>query len=225
LVRGPLIYTPTYYIAVTCSPCVPGPSCWAVSTTAGMDDFLGSFLLDDEGGGEAEPAPEQPRSSQRRPPCPHCGRPGHGCVCALLPATPADRVRSRTHVLVLQHPAERKRALATARSGLAPGSRWLDHGWRSVRTDKQAAYYIWPCQLMPRRRGAGRFLQLGLERCTVAAGRIFEPGRLPELDRALARAAPPHHTLLLYPRPGAVPLAGTGWPEGKIHPVDPKFAS
>ena len=75
--------------------------------------FLGGFAFGDE---MTELEPEQ--RPRRRPPCSRCGRPGGGCVCALLPPA-ADRVRSRTHVLVLQHPAEKKRALATARSAAA----------------------------------------------------------------------------------------------------------
>lgn len=45
-----------------------------------------------------------------RPLCPRCQRPLSHCLCALIPS-----LKSRTRVLILQHPSEVKHALNTAR--------------------------------------------------------------------------------------------------------------
>ena len=58
--------------------------------------FLGGLAFGDE---MTELEPEQ--RPRRRPPCSRCGRPGGGCVCALLPPA-ADR-GSRMRIVVLYH--------------------------------------------------------------------------------------------------------------------------
>ena len=45
-----------------------------------------------------------------RPACARCQRPLSLCLCALIPA-----LASRTRVLLLQHPSERRHPLNTAR--------------------------------------------------------------------------------------------------------------
>jgi len=56
---------------------------------------------------ERESLSEQRR---RRATCTRCGRPQKHCLCASLPAQPLS---SRGTIIVLQHPAEQKRTLAT----------------------------------------------------------------------------------------------------------------
>lgn len=47
---------------------------------------------------------------KKRQKCGHCGRPSHGCVCSTMPKEPLS-ITGR--ILVLQHPHEKKRKLAT----------------------------------------------------------------------------------------------------------------
>jgi len=66
---------------------------------------------------EASPA-EEVRPAGRRVVCGKCLRPGRVCLCAFFPPDgPIDTSRG-TRVVILQHPMEAKKALATAR--LAP---------------------------------------------------------------------------------------------------------
>ena len=57
---------------------------------------------------DAHDADEETRA--RRVRCETCGRPSVACPCAHLPAEPAQ---TRGALIVLTHPNERKRALAT----------------------------------------------------------------------------------------------------------------
>eukprot|EP01051_Picozoa_sp_SAG22_P017683 SAG22_NODE_2788_length_2210_cov_1.794410_1_plen_90_part_10 len=86
--------------------------------------------------------------------------PADGCVFTLPPVAAADMVTTRTRVIVLQHPAEQSRPLLQDGT-LKPG--------RPVPST-----------------GTARVLELRLAGCTVARGQIFEPGKLPLLDVALA---------------------------------------
>jgi len=52
-----------------------------------------------------QPQQQQQQVSSKRPTCPSCGRPLRVCYCAALPQQP---VVLGGHVLLLQHPNERK---------------------------------------------------------------------------------------------------------------------
>lgn len=114
------------------------------------------------------------------PACPHCGKPDFLCVCAQV-----EPLKTRTGLLILQHPQEQDRLLGTAgltRRALQNSVLKVGLSWPSL--SKALGRDADPSQWAILHLGASRAADLPRDRELVALDK--KGAALPEQDKALA---------------------------------------
>jgi DTW domain-containing protein YfiP len=118
--------------------------------------------------------------TDENPACPHCGKPEFLCVCAQV-----EPLKTRTGLLILQHPQEQDRLLGTAgltRRALENSVLKVGLSWPSL--SKALGRDADPSQWAILHLGASRAADLPRDRELVALDR--KGAALPDQDKALA---------------------------------------